>query len=49
MRTASGYAWSGWVKNSGNNPASATTQSTTVTLTSNTELTAYGKDNTKPE
>ena len=41
---ASGYVWSGWIKNSGNNPASFTANPTTVTLTQATTLTAECKD-----
>ncbi len=37
---ATGYNFTGWTKNSGNSPASTSAASTTVTLTSNTTLTA---------
>ena len=47
-KTASGYAFSGWIKNSGNTPASLTANPTTVTITQDTNLTAVCKDNTKP-
>ena len=41
----SGYVWSRWETISGNSPASATTNSTTVTLTQKTTLMAVGAGN----
>ena len=43
---SSGYTATGWTKNSGNDPANASSVSTTVTLTGATTLTANASANT---
>ncbi|MBR4567554.1 hypothetical protein IKO18_03850, partial [bacterium] len=42
---SAGYTWENWTKSAGNDPASATTKNTTVTITKTTTLTANASVN----